>query len=86
MRLRGSYSCASSLPNGRMCIRYFCLSTSSVRSAIGMRSATLSGGVQMTAIYHPAALLRDESKRPDTFLDLKSIQTKVRELCEHTEC
>ena len=44
------------------------------------------GGVQMTAIYHPAALLRDESKRPDTFLDLKSIQTKVRELCEHTEC
>ena len=49
MRLRGSYSCASSLPNGRMCIRYFCLSTSSVRSAIGMRSATLSGGVQMTA-------------------------------------
>ena len=44
------------------------------------------GGVQMTAIYHPAALLRDESKRPDTFLDLKSIQTKVRELCEYTEC
>ena len=44
------------------------------------------GGVQMTAIYHPAALLRDESKRPDTFLDLNSIQAKVRELCEHTEC
>ena len=44
------------------------------------------GGVQMTAIYHPAALLRDESKRPDTFLDLKSIQAKVRELCEYTEC
>ena len=29
------------------------------------------GGVQMTAIYHPAALLRDEQKRPETFLDLK---------------
>ena len=43
------------------------------------------GGVQMTAIYHPAALLRDESKRPDTFVDLKSIQAKVRELCTHTE-
>lgn len=42
------------------------------------------GGVQMTAIYHPAALLRDEQKRPETFLDLKSIQAKVRELCEHT--
>ena len=38
------------------------------------------GGVQMTAIYHPAALLRDVSKRPETFEDLKSIQAKVREL------
>ena len=43
------------------------------------------GGVQMTAIYHPAALLRDESKRPETFVDLKNIQAKVRELCTHTE-
>ncbi len=42
------------------------------------------GGVQMTAIYHPAALLRDVNKRPETFEDLKSIQSKVRELCEHT--
>lgn len=42
------------------------------------------GGVQMTAIYHPAALLRDLSKRPETFEDLKSIQAKVRELCAHT--
>ena len=38
------------------------------------------GGVQMTAIYHPAALLRDVSKRPDTFEDLKNIQAKIREL------
>lgn len=42
------------------------------------------GGVQMTAIYHPAALLRDVSKRPDTFEDLKAIQSKIRELCAHT--
>ena len=41
-------------------------------------------GVQMTAIYHPAALLRDVSKRPETFEDLKSIQSKIRELCDHT--
>ena len=41
-------------------------------------------GVQMTAIYHPAALLRDVNKRPETFEDLKAIQAKVRELCEHT--
>ena len=33
-----------------------------------------------------AALLRDEQKRPETFVDLKSIQAKVRELCGHTEC
>ena len=43
------------------------------------------GGVQMTAIYHPAALLRDVNKRPETFEDLKAIQAKVRELCVHTE-
>lgn len=42
------------------------------------------GGVQMTAIYHPAALLRDIDKRPETFEDLKSIQAKVQELCQHT--
>ncbi len=42
-------------------------------------------GVQMTAIYHPAALLRDVHKRPATFEDLKAIQAKARELCEHTE-
>ncbi len=43
------------------------------------------GGVQMTAIYHPAALLREEGRRPETFEDLKSIQEKIRELCEHTD-
>ena len=41
-------------------------------------------GVQMTAIYHPSALLRDERKRPETFEDLKSIQSKIREVCTHT--
>jgi len=43
------------------------------------------GGVQMTAIYHPSALLRDVNKRPDTFEDLKSIQARARAFCEHTE-
>ena len=41
-------------------------------------------GVHMTSIYHPAALLRDVGKKPDTFQDLKSIQRKVREVCTHT--
>ncbi|MBQ8974239.1 MAG: uracil-DNA glycosylase [Oscillospiraceae bacterium] len=41
-------------------------------------------GRLFTAIYHPAALLRDPGKRPETFEDLKSIQTKIRELCVRT--
>lgn len=35
-------------------------------------------GVWMTAIYHPSALLRDVSKRPETFEDLLSIREKIR--------
>ncbi len=41
-------------------------------------------GVQMTALYHPAALLRDPRKRPETFADLKALQAKIREICDHT--
>ena len=37
-------------------------------------------GVWMTAIYHPSALLRDLSKRPETFDDLLSIREKYREV------
>jgi len=38
-------------------------------------------GVMYTAVYHPSALLRDPSKRPETFQDLKSIQQKIRDFC-----
>jgi len=41
-------------------------------------------GVRMTAIYHPAALLRDPARRPETFDDLKSIEAEIRRVCEHT--
>ena len=37
-------------------------------------------GVWMSAIYHPSALLRDVSKRPETFDDLLSLREKIREL------
>ena len=40
-------------------------------------------GVWMTAIYHPAAILRDPNKGPDTFQDLKGLQAKIREICTH---
>ena len=37
-------------------------------------------GIWMTAIYHPSALLRDVTKRPETFEDLLSLRDKIREL------
>ena len=37
-------------------------------------------GIWLTAVYHPSALLRDLSKRPETFADLMSIREKMREL------
>ena len=37
-------------------------------------------GVWYTALYHPSALLRDASKRPETFSDLLSLRQKVREV------
>ena len=39
-------------------------------------------GIWMTAIYHPSALLRDESKRPETFGDLLSIREKLNQIKE----
>ena len=41
-------------------------------------------GVLMTAMYHPAALLRDGGKKPETFVDLKALQEKIREVCVRT--
>ena len=38
------------------------------------------GGIWTTAIYHPSALLRDVSKRPETFRDLLSIRNKLKEV------
>ena len=37
-------------------------------------------GIWMTAIYHPSALLRDPSKRPETFYDLLEIRSKLKEV------
>ena len=41
-------------------------------------------GVWMTAIYHPSALLRDVSKRPETFDDLLTIREKIQEVGART--
>ncbi len=41
---------------------------------------TQQSGIWMTAFYHPSALLRDVSKRPEAFDDLISLRAKIREL------
>ena len=41
-------------------------------------------GILRIALFHPAALLRDPRRKPETFEDLKTIQAKIREVCTHT--
>ena len=37
-------------------------------------------GIHITAMYHPSALLRDVTKRPETFMDLLTIRDMIRQL------
>jgi DNA polymerase len=37
-------------------------------------------GMELTAIYHPAALLRDPRRRPEAFDDMKEIARKLKSL------
>ena len=41
-------------------------------------------GVWTTAFFHPAALLRDPRRKPEAFEDLKALQAKIKEVCDHT--
>ena len=41
-------------------------------------------GRRVMALYHPAALLRDPNKRPETFDDLKRLQAEIRAVCTRT--
>lgn len=41
-------------------------------------------GILMMAIYHPAALLRNQNYKPDAFNDLLKLQEKIKEICKHT--
>ncbi len=41
-------------------------------------------GRRMMAIYHPSALLRDVSKRPETFTDLRILRKEIRAVCRST--
>ena len=44
---------------------------------------TLSGRLYM-ATFHPSALLRDPSKRPEAFMDLRALRKEIREICTRT--
>ena len=39
------------------------------------------GGILMTAVYHPAALLRDASKKEDMLVDMERIKEQLDLLC-----
>ena len=41
-------------------------------------------GRPIMATYHPSALLRDISKRPEAFMDLRAIREEIRSVCERT--
>jgi len=41
-------------------------------------------GIKIMALYHPAALLRDPRRRPETFVDLKSLQSMIKQVCPET--
>lgn len=41
-------------------------------------------GVKFTALYHPAALLRDPGRRPETFVDLKELERVIKEYAPGT--
>ena len=36
------------------------------------------------ATFHPSALLRDPSKRPEAFMDLRALRKEIRETCTRT--
>ncbi len=40
------------------------------------------GGIRCMATYHPSALLRDVSKRPEAFMDLRALREEIRRIAE----
>ena len=44
----------------------------------------IKDGVNYMALFHPAALLRDPNRKPETFVDLKELERMVKSTCERT--
>ena len=45
---------------------------------------TIRDGIMTMALFHPAALLRDPRRRPETFEDLKVLQKAIKDYCTDT--
>ena len=45
---------------------------------------TVKDGIMTMALFHPAALLRDPRRRPETFEDLKTLQQAIWDYCTRT--
>lgn len=39
----------------------------------------------MMGTFHPAALLRNPSQKPQAFADFLELRNKINEICTHTE-
>jgi DNA polymerase len=39
-------------------------------------------GRRLMATYHPSALLRDVARRPEAFMDLRSLRKEIRAVCD----
>lgn len=42
------------------------------------------GSRRIMATYHPSALLRDVDKRPEAFMDLRSLRKEIKAVCSRT--
>ena len=42
------------------------------------------GNIEMMAMYHPAAVLRDPRKKEDAFQDFLTLREKIKEICPNT--
>lgn len=41
-------------------------------------------GIYMMGMFHPAAILRNQSQKPDAFKDFLTLREKIKEVCEYT--
>lgn len=42
------------------------------------------GNIEMMAMFHPAAILRDPTKKPDAFKDFIILREKIKQICPNT--